>query len=86
MYMCRSNNARTRDSSYLHVSPASSFRRQGTSDKLLEHLVEDHTFADPMYIEDFLLSARVFLKQPERVMEKCIEWYRYAVCNGHYII
>lgn len=51
---------------------------QGTSDKLLEHLVEDHTFADQMYIEDFLLSSRVFLKQPERILEKCIEWYRYA--------
>ena len=48
---------------------------QGTVDRLINHLVEQHSAVDPTYVEDFLLTYRAFLKSPLLVAEKLLAWF-----------
>ncbi|KAI0211121.1 Rap guanine nucleotide exchange factor 2 [Lamellibrachia satsuma] len=48
---------------------------RGTVDRLINHLVEQHSAVDPTYVEDFLLTYRAFLKSPQLVAEKLLVWF-----------
>jgi len=48
---------------------------QGTPERLIRHLVEDHSAIDPKYVEDFLLTYRTFLDSPLCVADKMVEWF-----------
>lgn len=48
---------------------------QGTPERLMSHLVEEHSAVDPTYVEDFLLTYRTFLKSPLEVAEKLLSWF-----------
>lgn len=52
-----------------------SFLSQGTSERLMMHLVEEHSVVDPTFIEDFLLTYRTFLSSPMEVGKKLLEWF-----------
>jgi hypothetical protein len=61
---------------------------RGTPEKLLERLVYDDTSAilDPTFIQDFLLTYRVFIDKPQFITAKLHEWFEKlpsaAVTNG----
>lgn len=52
---------------------------RGIPDKLIERLVYDDnnhaTLLDPTYIQDFLLTYRVFIEQPTYITGKLQEWF-----------
>ena len=48
---------------------------QGTPERLMSHLVEEHSSVDPTYVEDFLLTYRTFLKSPIEVAERLTDWF-----------
>uniref|UniRef100_A0A3B3RK11 Rap guanine nucleotide exchange factor (GEF) 6 n=1 Tax=Paramormyrops kingsleyae TaxID=1676925 RepID=A0A3B3RK11_9TELE len=48
---------------------------KGTPERLIMHLVEEHSVVDPTYIEDFLLTYRTFLSSPMEVGRKLLEWF-----------
>ncbi|XP_078658603.1 rap guanine nucleotide exchange factor 2-like isoform X9 [Branchiostoma floridae x Branchiostoma belcheri] len=48
---------------------------KGTPDRLIQHLVEEHSVIDPTYVEDFLLTYRVFLESPVVVGTKLLNWF-----------
>ncbi|KAE8613963.1 hypothetical protein XENTR_v10007939 [Xenopus tropicalis] len=49
---------------------------QGTPERLILHLIEEHSVVDPTYIEDFLLTYRTFLSSPLEVGDKLLEWFK----------
>ncbi|KAM9311579.1 rap guanine nucleotide exchange factor 6-like [Gastrophryne carolinensis] len=49
---------------------------QGTPERLIMHLIEEHSIVDPTYIEDFLLTFRTFLSSPVEVGNKLLEWFQ----------
>ncbi|XP_074865415.1 rap guanine nucleotide exchange factor 6 isoform X2 [Carettochelys insculpta] len=49
---------------------------KATPDRLIMHLIEEHSIVDPTYIEDFLLTYRTFLSSPLEVGDKLLEWFR----------
>ncbi|XP_063786098.1 rap guanine nucleotide exchange factor 6-like [Pseudophryne corroboree] len=49
---------------------------QGTPERLISHLIEEHSIVDPTYIEDFLLTYRTFLPSPLEVGDKLLEWFQ----------
>ncbi|XP_035289181.1 rap guanine nucleotide exchange factor 6 isoform X4 [Anguilla anguilla] len=49
---------------------------KGTPDRLIMHLVEEHSVVDPTYIEDFLMTYRTFLNNPMEVGKKLLEWFQ----------
>nr|XP_015204990.1 PREDICTED: rap guanine nucleotide exchange factor 6 isoform X4 [Lepisosteus oculatus] len=49
---------------------------KGTPERLIMHLVEEHSIVDPTYIEDFLLTYRTFLSSPMEVGRKLLEWFK----------
>ncbi|KAK3523285.1 hypothetical protein QTP86_028520 [Hemibagrus guttatus] len=48
---------------------------KGTPERLIQHLVEDHSVVDPTYIEDFLLTYRTFLSSPLIVGQRLLDWF-----------
>ncbi|XP_066508118.1 rap guanine nucleotide exchange factor 2 isoform X2 [Hoplias malabaricus] len=48
---------------------------KGTTERLIQHLVEDHSVVDPTYIEDFLLTYRTFLSSPLIVGQRLLDWF-----------
>ncbi|XP_046698859.1 rap guanine nucleotide exchange factor 2 isoform X3 [Silurus meridionalis] len=48
---------------------------KGTPERLIQHLVEDHSVVDPTYIEDFLLTYRTFLSSPLFVGQRLLDWF-----------
>ena len=44
------------------VAKCRSFR-QGTCEQLIKFLVDEQTTEDPSYVEDFLLTSRIFLQE-----------------------
>ncbi|XP_029439426.1 rap guanine nucleotide exchange factor 6-like isoform X1 [Rhinatrema bivittatum] len=48
---------------------------KGTPERLIMHLIEEHSIVDPTYIEDFLLTYRTFLSSPLEVGDKLLEWF-----------
>ncbi|KAK7821423.1 hypothetical protein U0070_015889, partial [Myodes glareolus] len=49
---------------------------QATPERLIMHLIEEHSIVDPTYIEDFLLTFRTFLESPLDVGIKLLEWFK----------
>ncbi|KAG9339805.1 hypothetical protein JZ751_022472 [Albula glossodonta] len=49
---------------------------KGTPERLIMHLVEEHSVVDPTYIEDFLMTYRTFLSSPMEVGKKLLEWFQ----------
>ncbi|XP_042559068.1 rap guanine nucleotide exchange factor 2 isoform X6 [Clupea harengus] len=49
---------------------------KGTCERLMQHLVEDHSVVDPTYIEDFLLTYRTFLPRPLSLGHRLLEWFK----------
>ncbi|KAM4826818.1 rap guanine nucleotide exchange factor 6 isoform 5-T5 [Thomomys bottae] len=49
---------------------------KATPERLIMHLIEEHSIVDPTYIEDFLLTYRTFLKSPLDVGVKLLEWFK----------
>eukprot|EP00794_Sanderia_malayensis_P016597 gene16597-18286_t len=48
---------------------------RGQSDRLLDHLMEDHSMIDPTYVEDYLLTCVVFQNKPHDLAAKLIRWF-----------
>ncbi|XP_069123814.1 rap guanine nucleotide exchange factor 6-like isoform X8 [Argopecten irradians] len=48
---------------------------RGTAERLMQHLVEDHSVVDPTYVEDFLLCYRMFLKDPTELSSRLRQWF-----------
>ncbi|KAM7042561.1 rap guanine nucleotide exchange factor 6 isoform 3-T3 [Acridotheres tristis] len=48
---------------------------KATPERLIMHLIEEHSIVDPTYIEDFLLTYRTFLSSPLEVGSKLLEWF-----------
>lgn len=48
---------------------------KGTPDRLLDHLMEDHSVIDPTYVEDFLLTFVVFFNKPHDIASKLLKWF-----------
>uniref|UniRef100_A0A670K7W2 Rap guanine nucleotide exchange factor 6 n=1 Tax=Podarcis muralis TaxID=64176 RepID=A0A670K7W2_PODMU len=49
---------------------------KATPERLITHLIEEHSIVDPTYIEDFLLTYRTFLASPLEVGDKLLEWFQ----------
>ncbi|XP_036879332.1 rap guanine nucleotide exchange factor 6 isoform X5 [Manis javanica] len=49
---------------------------KATPERLIMHLMEEHSIVDPTYIEDFLLTYRTFLESPLDVGIKLLEWFK----------
>nr|XP_006814043.1 PREDICTED: rap guanine nucleotide exchange factor 6-like [Saccoglossus kowalevskii] len=49
---------------------------KATSDRLMQHLIEDHSSVDPCYVEDFLMTYRTFLKSALEVTTNLLNWFR----------
>nr|XP_013801388.1 PREDICTED: rap guanine nucleotide exchange factor 6 isoform X5 [Apteryx mantelli mantelli] len=49
---------------------------KATPERLIMHLIEEHSIVDPTYIEDFLLTYRTFLTSPLEVGNKLLEWFK----------
>ncbi|XP_060127662.1 rap guanine nucleotide exchange factor 6 isoform X5 [Zootoca vivipara] len=49
---------------------------KATPERLITHLIEEHSIVDPTYIEDFLLTYRTFLASPLDVGDKLLEWFQ----------
>ncbi|XP_036906411.1 rap guanine nucleotide exchange factor 6 isoform X1 [Sturnira hondurensis] len=49
---------------------------KATPERLIMHLIEEHSIVDPTYIEDFLLTYRTFLQSPLDVGLKLLEWFK----------
>lgn len=50
-----------------------SIYQQGTVERLMSHLLEDSS-GDPSYVEDFLLTHRIFIDSPLIVCSQLLEW------------
>ena len=50
---------------------------KATSDKLIERLITDESYSliDPTYIQDFLLTYRVFIKNPLYISQKLNDYF-----------
>ncbi len=51
---------------------------QGSPERLMTHLVEEHSSVDPTYVEDLLLTYRTFLKSPLDIANKLVTWFSDA--------
>uniref|UniRef100_A0A8C3IMK3 Rap guanine nucleotide exchange factor 6 n=1 Tax=Chrysemys picta bellii TaxID=8478 RepID=A0A8C3IMK3_CHRPI len=49
---------------------------KATPERLIMHLIEEHSIVDPTYIEDFLLTYRTFLSSPLEVGDKLLDWFK----------
>ncbi|CAO4374271.1 unnamed protein product [Caenorhabditis nigoni] len=53
---------------------------KGKPDKLIQHLVDDREHnVDPHYVDDFLLTYRVFIRDPTTIFEKLMLWFAESV-------
>ncbi|ELV11444.1 Rap guanine nucleotide exchange factor 6 [Tupaia chinensis] len=79
----------TLDKQYMHgIARTKVDDCQATPERLIMHLIEEHSIVDPTYIEDFLLTYRTFLESPLDVGIKLLEWFkidslRDKKMNGH---
>lgn len=48
---------------------------KGTPERLLDHLMEDHSIIDPTYVEDFLLTYVVFFNKAHDIASKLLKWF-----------
>ncbi|XP_074028219.1 PDZ domain-containing guanine nucleotide exchange factor isoform X4 [Leptinotarsa decemlineata] len=63
-----------------HMEPSSNRRGhvviRGTSERLMQQLIEENSLTDPTYVEDFLLTHRVFIQSPLLVANQLLEWFK----------
>lgn len=55
---------------------------KGTPERLLDHLMEDHSVIDPTYVEDFLLTYVVFFNKAHDLIKKLIKWFDRPQLQG----
>ncbi|KAL5018419.1 hypothetical protein ScPMuIL_004141 [Solemya velum] len=48
---------------------------RGTADRLMKHLVENHSVVDPTFVRDFLLTYRVILDTPMELVDRLLIWF-----------
>ena len=48
---------------------------QGMPDRLLDHLMEDHSTIDPTYVEDYLLTYVIFKNKAHELVGKLLKWF-----------
>lgn len=58
---------------------------RGTPERLLQQLVEENSMTDPFYVEDFLLTHRIFIKSSQEVTQKLLMWFE-ADANGAEVV
>ncbi|XP_043947130.1 rap guanine nucleotide exchange factor 2 isoform X2 [Drosophila biarmipes] len=56
---------------------------RGTPDRLLQQLVEENSMTDPTYVEDFLLTHRIFIRNPQEVTSKLLHWFDLNEVDAH---
>lgn len=56
---------------------------RGTPERLLQQLVEENSMTDPTYVEDFLLTHRIFIKNPQEVTAKLLHWFDLEQLDTH---
>ena len=44
-------------------------------DRLLDHLMEDHSTIDPTYVEDYLLTYVIFNNKAHDLVGKMLKWF-----------
>ncbi|KAJ8934803.1 hypothetical protein NQ318_015234 [Aromia moschata] len=49
---------------------------RATPERLMLQLIEENSLTDPTYVEDFLLTHRVFIKSPLHVANQLLEWFK----------
>ncbi|XP_075921752.1 rap guanine nucleotide exchange factor 2-like isoform X7 [Petromyzon marinus] len=48
---------------------------KGTPERLINHLVEEHSVVDPTYVEDFLLTYRTFQPHGLDIGKRLLQWF-----------
>ncbi|CAH1794604.1 unnamed protein product [Owenia fusiformis] len=48
---------------------------RGSPERLMSHLVEEHSSVDPTYVEDFLLTYRTFIPCPQQIADRLLAWF-----------
>ncbi|XP_037043277.1 rap guanine nucleotide exchange factor 2 isoform X8 [Bradysia coprophila] len=48
---------------------------RGTSDRLVQQLIEENSMTDPTYVEDFLLTHRTFIDSAQTVLNQLMTWF-----------
>ncbi|KAH8283637.1 hypothetical protein KR018_010331, partial [Drosophila ironensis] len=56
---------------------------RGTPERLLQQLVEENSVTDPTYVEDFLLTHRIFIQNPQEVSSKLLHWFNVEQADAH---
>ncbi|XP_034471604.1 rap guanine nucleotide exchange factor 2 isoform X2 [Drosophila innubila] len=56
---------------------------RGTPERLLQQLVEENSMTDPTYVEDFLLTHRIFIHNPQEVTCKLLHWFDLEQLDPH---
>ncbi|XP_043654074.1 rap guanine nucleotide exchange factor 2-like isoform X1 [Drosophila teissieri] len=56
---------------------------RGTPERLLQQLVEENSMTDPTYVEDFLLTHRIFIQNPQEVTSKLLHWFDLEQVDAH---
>ncbi|XP_016973395.1 rap guanine nucleotide exchange factor 2 isoform X2 [Drosophila rhopaloa] len=56
---------------------------RGTPERLLQQLVEENSMTDPTYVEDFLLTHRIFIHNPQEVTSKLLHWFDLEQVDAH---
>ncbi|KAJ8976255.1 hypothetical protein NQ317_001889 [Molorchus minor] len=49
---------------------------RATPKRLMQQLIEENSLTDPTYVEDFLLTHRVFIKSALHVASQLLEWFK----------
>ncbi|XP_059609852.1 rap guanine nucleotide exchange factor 2 isoform X2 [Phlebotomus argentipes] len=48
---------------------------RGTPERLMLQLLEENSMTDPTYVEDFLLTYRTFIENPNQVAQQLLTWF-----------
>ncbi|SPP86150.1 rap guanine nucleotide exchange factor 2 isoform X1 [Drosophila guanche] len=56
---------------------------RGTPERLLQQLVEENSMTDPTYVEDFLLTHRIFIHNQQEVTAKLLHWFDLEQMDSH---
>ncbi|XP_055689936.1 rap guanine nucleotide exchange factor 2 isoform X2 [Lutzomyia longipalpis] len=48
---------------------------RGTPERLMLQLIEENSMTDPTYVEDFLLTYRTFIENPNQVAQQLLTWF-----------
>lgn len=48
---------------------------KATAQKLISHVVADHSAIDPTYVEDLLLTYKTFLDRPSEICSQLLNWF-----------